>query len=130
MITGISILFSKPKEPETNLFSFTQPLSFHVWIYTATAYLGLSIVLYILARFVKCTRAKTNVFLFFDRRLKRDRYYCRRGCIFSLLFSRQNYAQRVAKSSPLFFGSRRTRELVVVDQLSVVFAGFHIMPGK
>ncbi|KAF0718226.1 glutamate receptor ionotropic, kainate 2-like, partial [Aphis craccivora] len=50
MNLGISILFSKPKEPETNLFSFTQPLSFHVWIYTATAYLGLSIILYILAR--------------------------------------------------------------------------------
>ncbi|XP_050526874.1 glutamate receptor ionotropic, kainate 2-like isoform X2 [Daktulosphaira vitifoliae] len=50
MNLGISILFSKPKEPETNLFSFTQPLSFHVWIYTATAYLSLSIILYLLAR--------------------------------------------------------------------------------
>ncbi|XP_050427758.1 glutamate receptor ionotropic, kainate 2-like [Adelges cooleyi] len=50
MNLGISILFSKPKEPETDLFSFTQPLSFHVWVYTATAYLGVSIVLYLLAR--------------------------------------------------------------------------------
>jgi len=47
---GISILFSKPEEPQTNLFSFTQPLSFQVWIFTATAYLGLSLVLFFLAR--------------------------------------------------------------------------------
>ncbi|XP_050427756.1 glutamate receptor ionotropic, kainate 2-like isoform X3 [Adelges cooleyi] len=50
MNLGISILFSKPEEPQTNLFSFTQPLSFQVWIFTATAYLGLSLVLFFLAR--------------------------------------------------------------------------------
>ncbi|VVC31583.1 Ionotropic glutamate receptor, L-glutamate and glycine-binding domain,Receptor, ligand binding [Cinara cedri] len=50
MNLGISILFSKPEEPKTNLFSFTQPLSFQVWIFTATAYLGLSLVLFFLAR--------------------------------------------------------------------------------
>lgn len=50
MYAGISILFSKPGEPQTNLFSFTQPLSLQVWIFTATAYLGLSLVLFFLAR--------------------------------------------------------------------------------
>ncbi|XP_025421256.1 glutamate receptor ionotropic, kainate 2-like isoform X2 [Sipha flava] len=50
MNLGISILFSKPEDPQTNLFSFTQPLSFQVWIFTATAYLGLSLVLFFLAR--------------------------------------------------------------------------------
>ncbi|XP_050526853.1 glutamate receptor ionotropic, kainate 2-like isoform X2 [Daktulosphaira vitifoliae] len=50
MNLGISILFSKPEEPENNLFSFTQPLSFQVWIFTATAYLSLSLVLFFFAR--------------------------------------------------------------------------------
>jgi len=49
---GISILFSKPEGPQTNLFSFTQPLSFQVWIFTATAYLGLSLILFFLARYI------------------------------------------------------------------------------
>ena len=51
MNLGISILYKKPQKKPPDLFSFLSPLSLDVWIYTATAYLGVSILLFILARF-------------------------------------------------------------------------------
>ncbi|CAG0878614.1 unnamed protein product [Darwinula stevensoni] len=51
MNLGISILFKKPTKKEPNLFSFLSPLSIDVWIYMATAYLGVSVLLFVLARF-------------------------------------------------------------------------------
>nr|CAD7570804.1 unnamed protein product [Timema californicum] len=46
----ISILFSQlPKEPP-NVFSFLKPFSFDVWLFMATAYLGVSIILFVLCR--------------------------------------------------------------------------------
>lgn len=48
--TGISILYSKPVKEETSLFAFLDPFSVDVWIYVATAYLGVSILLFVLAR--------------------------------------------------------------------------------
>ena len=51
-VTGVSILFKKPMKKPPNLFSFLSPLSLDVWIYMATAYLGVSVLLFILARFV------------------------------------------------------------------------------
>ncbi|XP_032663311.1 glutamate receptor ionotropic, kainate 2-like [Odontomachus brunneus] len=50
MNLGISILFSKPEEKVPNLFSFLSPLSADVWIYMATAYLAVSIMLFLQAR--------------------------------------------------------------------------------
>jgi len=50
MSTGVGILFKKQNPPAPNPFSFLQPLSVEVWIYTTTAYLSLSIVLFLLAR--------------------------------------------------------------------------------
>ncbi|XP_071449244.1 glutamate receptor ionotropic, kainate 2-like isoform X2 [Hetaerina americana] len=50
MNLGISILYSKPVKQPPNLFSFLSPLSVDVWIYMATAYLGVSVVLFVLAR--------------------------------------------------------------------------------
>ena len=50
MNLGISILYKKPQKKPPDLFSFLSPLSLDVWIYTATAYLGVSILLFILAR--------------------------------------------------------------------------------
>lgn len=52
MILGISILYRKPIKQPPNLFSFLSPLSLDVWIYMATAYLGVSVLLYILARYI------------------------------------------------------------------------------
>lgn len=52
MNLGISILYRKPIKQPPNLFSFLSPLSLDVWIYMVTAYLGVSVLLFILARFV------------------------------------------------------------------------------
>ncbi|XP_045122120.1 LOW QUALITY PROTEIN: glutamate receptor ionotropic, kainate 2-like [Portunus trituberculatus] len=51
MNLGISILFKKPQKMAPSLFSFLSPLSLEVWMYMITAYVGVSILLYILARF-------------------------------------------------------------------------------
>lgn len=51
MNLGISVLYRKPIKQPPNLFSFLSPLSLDVWIYMATAYLGVSILLFILARY-------------------------------------------------------------------------------
>lgn len=48
---GISILFTKPMKEPPALFSFFDPFSFEVWIYMAGAYVGVSVILFILARF-------------------------------------------------------------------------------
>ncbi len=50
-LSGVSILFKKPMKKPPNLFSFLSPLSLDVWIYMATAYLGVSVLLFILARY-------------------------------------------------------------------------------
>ncbi|KAK3891725.1 hypothetical protein Pcinc_004391 [Petrolisthes cinctipes] len=51
MSFGISILFTKPSvRKSTNLFTFLRPLSCDVWVYLAVAYLGVSLVLFLLAR--------------------------------------------------------------------------------
>ncbi|XP_023349086.1 glutamate receptor ionotropic, kainate 2 isoform X2 [Eurytemora carolleeae] len=50
MNTGVGILYKKKKPPAPNLFSFLSPLSLDVWIYMTTAYLGVSILMFLLAR--------------------------------------------------------------------------------
>ena len=50
LIAGISILFSTPEHKEPNLFSFLSPLSTDVWMYMATAYLAVSLMLFLQAR--------------------------------------------------------------------------------
>ncbi|XP_016918905.1 glutamate receptor ionotropic, kainate 2-like isoform X2 [Apis cerana] len=50
MNLGISILYRKPEEKEPDLFSFLSPLSTDVWIYMATAFLAVSIMLFLQAR--------------------------------------------------------------------------------
>lgn len=50
MNLGISILFKKPDEAPPDLFSFLKPFSVEVWIYMATAFLGVSLLLYIISR--------------------------------------------------------------------------------
>jgi len=49
-LLGVSVLYKKPMKKPPNLFSFLSPLSLDVWIYMATAYLGVSVLLFILAR--------------------------------------------------------------------------------
>lgn len=50
MNLGISILFKKPTIKVPKLFQFLAPLSLDVWIYMVTSYLGVSLMLFILAR--------------------------------------------------------------------------------
>lgn len=50
MNLGIGIIFKKPQKKAPSLFSFMSPFSIDVWIYMATAYLGVSVLLFILAR--------------------------------------------------------------------------------
>lgn len=60
MNLGVSILYRKPIKQPPNLFSFLSPLSLDVWIYMATAYLGVSVLLFILAKWVISTNKILN----------------------------------------------------------------------
>ncbi|XP_030033794.2 glutamate receptor ionotropic, kainate 2 [Manduca sexta] len=50
MNLGIAILFRKPKPPEPKLFAFLLPFSNGVWICLGFAYLGTSLLLYVVGR--------------------------------------------------------------------------------
>ncbi|XP_066264901.1 glutamate receptor ionotropic, kainate 2-like isoform X1 [Branchiostoma lanceolatum] len=50
MNVGISILYRKP-ETEDRLFAFLSPLSYDIWLYVLLAYVGVSGVLFFVARF-------------------------------------------------------------------------------
>ncbi|CAG7717456.1 unnamed protein product, partial [Allacma fusca] len=50
MNLGISILYRQPDKQPPSLFSFLAPFHYEVWIYMATAYLGVSLILFVLAR--------------------------------------------------------------------------------
>ena len=47
MNTGISIVFKKPTNKVTTLFSFLSPFSLDVWVYVLCAYSGVSVILFI-----------------------------------------------------------------------------------
>uniref|UniRef100_A0A6G1S9T4 Glutamate receptor, ionotropic kainate 2 n=1 Tax=Aceria tosichella TaxID=561515 RepID=A0A6G1S9T4_9ACAR len=47
MNTGISIVFKKPTNKVTTLFSFLSPFSLDVWVYVLCAYSGVSVILYL-----------------------------------------------------------------------------------
>lgn len=48
---GITILFKIPKREKPGLFSFLNPLAIEIWLYVIAAYLMVSFVIFILARF-------------------------------------------------------------------------------
>ncbi|KAG5889811.1 hypothetical protein JTB14_025590 [Gonioctena quinquepunctata] len=50
MTLGISILYKKSEKKDLNMFAFLDPFSSDVWIYTATLFLVISIVLYFISR--------------------------------------------------------------------------------
>ena len=50
VLLGVGILYKKKFPPPPSPFSFLQPLSIEVWIYTTAAYLGVSISMFLLAR--------------------------------------------------------------------------------
>nr|APZ81407.1 ionotropic receptor 75q [Adelphocoris lineolatus] len=50
MSLGISILYRQPRAAPPSLFSFLSPFSYEVWGYMLSAYLGVSFLLYLMAR--------------------------------------------------------------------------------
>lgn len=50
MNLGIAILFKKPGAPDSELFTFLKPFSIEVWLYLASAYLGVSLLLSLMSR--------------------------------------------------------------------------------
>uniref|UniRef100_A0A0K0F5Z7 Glutamate receptor 1 n=1 Tax=Strongyloides venezuelensis TaxID=75913 RepID=A0A0K0F5Z7_STRVS len=51
MVTGISIMIKKPDKQEFSVFSFMQPLSTEIWMYIIFAYVGVSVVIFLVSRF-------------------------------------------------------------------------------
>ncbi|XP_037079168.1 glutamate receptor ionotropic, kainate 2-like [Pollicipes pollicipes] len=51
MNLGISILYRKPTKQPPSLFSFLSPLSLRVWLYMGAATMGVSLLMFVLARF-------------------------------------------------------------------------------
>ncbi|XP_026489807.2 glutamate receptor ionotropic, kainate 2-like [Vanessa tameamea] len=51
MNLGITILYKKPTKQPPDLFSFISPFSYQVWGWLAGAYVGVSVLLFILGRF-------------------------------------------------------------------------------
>ncbi|KAG5879600.1 hypothetical protein JTB14_025247 [Gonioctena quinquepunctata] len=50
MTLGISILYAKAVKEPPELLSFSHPLSFEVWVYIATSYLIISMMMFLVAR--------------------------------------------------------------------------------
>ncbi|NXN28914.1 GRIK3 protein, partial [Nycticryphes semicollaris] len=53
MTLGVSILYRKPNGTNPSVFSFLNPLSPDIWMYILLAYLGVSCVLFVIARCVR-----------------------------------------------------------------------------
>ncbi|XP_074650372.1 glutamate receptor-like [Tubulanus polymorphus] len=51
MSLGISIMIKKPEESATNFLSFMDPLSYEIWMCIVFAYIGVSVVLFLVSRF-------------------------------------------------------------------------------
>ncbi|KAM6910017.1 glutamate receptor ionotropic, kainate 3 [Xenentodon cancila] len=51
MSTGIGILYRKPNATNNGFFSFLNPMTPDIWVYILLAYLGVSCVLFVIARF-------------------------------------------------------------------------------
>ena len=51
MSLGISIMIKKPEKQKPGVFSFMDPLSYEIWLCIIFAYLGVSVVLFLVSRF-------------------------------------------------------------------------------
>ncbi|XP_044268477.1 glutamate receptor ionotropic, kainate 2-like [Tribolium madens] len=50
MRLGISILYKKAEAKEANMYAFLDPFSVKLWLYSATLYLGITVVLFFISR--------------------------------------------------------------------------------
>jgi len=51
MSLGISIMIKKTQFKKAGVFSFMQPLSYEIWMCILFAYIGVSVVLFLVSRF-------------------------------------------------------------------------------
>ncbi|NP_001191610.1 glutamate receptor 1 precursor [Aplysia californica] len=51
MSLGISLMIKKPVDTDPHVFSFMQPLSREIWLCTVFAFIGVSVVLFLVSRF-------------------------------------------------------------------------------
>ena len=51
MDLGISIMIKQPEKQKPGVFSFMDPLSSRIWMFIIMAYLGVSVVLFLVSRF-------------------------------------------------------------------------------
>ena len=51
MSLGVSIMIKKPQNTRPSVFSFLHPLSYEIWLSITFAYLGVSVVLFLVSRF-------------------------------------------------------------------------------
>ena len=51
MTLGISIMIKKPQKTKPSVFSFLDPLSYEIWLCIGFAYIGVSVVLFLVSRF-------------------------------------------------------------------------------
>lgn len=51
MSLGISIMIKKPSDQVAHVFSFMDPLSYEIWMCILFAYVGVSVVLFLVSRF-------------------------------------------------------------------------------
>lgn len=102
LIVGISILYAKPHKEPPDLFSFMSPLSLQVWLYMATAYLCISVLLFFLAKY--------NGMTFFDGSFK----------TLIVISNSQNCGGRLGKSPSLQYWSRWIGNHLEYAQLHLV----------
>ena len=51
MSLGISIMIKKPQKSKPGVFSFLDPLAYEIWMCIVFAYIGVSVVLFLVRRF-------------------------------------------------------------------------------
>ncbi|KAI3361544.1 hypothetical protein L3Q82_013687 [Scortum barcoo] len=66
MTLGISILYRKPNGTNPGVFSFLNPLSPDIWMYILLAYLGVSCVLFVIARLTLCMAARFSPYEWYN----------------------------------------------------------------
>lgn len=106
MTLGISILYRKPNGTNPGVFSFLNPLTPDIWMYVLLACLGVSCVLFIIARYIKHAKA--------------DILHCWHQGIFKIKFSEKviplAYQGKMQKQNVLFF----TMKVVSFENVAIV----------
>lgn len=57
MSLGISIMIKKPTKSKPGVFSFLDPLAYEIWMCIVFAYIGVSVVLFLVRSVCVCVRA-------------------------------------------------------------------------